>query len=192
MGDHGPEVNRCTVRQRDIGPEAVDAAPRFDAAGDPGKGEPMSGSDRPRIARLGRRVGLLVFAFLVAGITAAWTLQIVRQVWFPVAGEPVADCRSGVLALLSSVQRARAAASEASGEGAALERFRRTLLPEWNTREALVSACQGDRKAEQALFHLDALRYAEEHAVRYEAVSLAEQRRQTDAIARELSGVPRQ
>jgi len=151
----------------------------------------MAVQDRARTARLGRRIGLLVFAFVVAGITAVWTLQIVQQVWFRDFGELPTDCRGGVIDLLASVQRARSAAQEATGEQAALERFRHALLPEWKGRDALGVACRGDHKAEQALFQLDALRYAEEHAVRYEAVSLAEQRRQTDAIARELSGVPR-
>jgi hypothetical protein len=92
------------------------------------------------------------------------------------------------LGLDLAIRRARvAAAEEIHGERPALERFRSALGPEWRSREATARACQGDPAAIAALSDLDALRYAEEHAVRYEAVALAKQRRRSDAIRRELA-----
>lgn len=151
----------------------------------------MSDRDRDRAARRGRRLGIIAFTVPVAGITAIWTAQIIRQVWFPDPGpRPEVGCRPAVLQLTSAVARARqAAAREPGGERMALQRFRAALVPEWRGRAEVGSVCRGDKLAEDALERLDALRYAEEHAVRYEAVALAEQRRRTDAIARELSGV---
>jgi hypothetical protein len=144
-----------------------------------------------RSARVGRRLGLLVFALPVAGATEIWTAQIVQQVFVaaPMAGPR--DCRSAVLGLDHAIRRARqAAADEIHGERPALKRFRDALEPEWRSREAIAHSCQGDRAAVAALSDLDALRYAEEHAVRYEAVALAKQRRRSDAIRRELTGPP--
>jgi hypothetical protein len=92
------------------------------------------------------------------------------------------------LALDLAIRRARqAAAAEIQGERPALKRFRTALEPEWRSREATAQACRGDSAAVAALSDLDALRYAEEHAVRYEAVALAKQRRRSDAIRRELT-----
>lgn len=125
----------------------------------------------------------------VAGATAIWTAQILRQVFWPEAGTRVGDCRTEVLSLEESLRRARrAAAHEAHGERAALDQFRRALMPEWQARSGLEQACSADTLALRALSDIDALRYAEEHAVRYEAVALAKQRRRADAIRRELVG----
>jgi hypothetical protein len=144
---------------------------------------------RARWARAGRRLGILVFAIPVAGATAVWTAQIIHQVFWPEPGDPPADCRSGVLALDRAVRRARtAAADEIGGERSALKRFRDALTPEWQSREGVGRACRRDPLALAALSDLDALRYAEEHAVRYEAVALAKQRRRSDAIRRDLTG----
>jgi hypothetical protein len=153
---------------------------------------PMASSDeQARIARLGRRIGLLVFALPVAGATALWTAQIIDQVFWPDSGPAAAECRTGVLALDQAVRRARRAAEDEShGERPALKRFREALEPEWQSRPALSAACRSDPAALRALSDLDALRYAEEHAVRYEAVALAKQRRRSDAIRRELRGPP--
>lgn len=145
--------------------------------------------DRQRLRRLGRRLGIAVFAAVVAGLTALWTVQIIVQVWSPPMSSEVApsSCRAGILDLVTALRRAReAAAREPNGERAALARFRTALLPEWDGRAALESLCQSDATARQTLSQVSALRYAEEHAVRYEAVALAAQRRRVDAMARSL------
>lgn len=144
---------------------------------------------RSRAARLGRRLGILAFAVPVAGATAIWTSQILKQVFWPEVTSHGGDCRAQVLSLEQALRRARhAAAEEAHGERADLDQFRRSLLPEWQARSGLERTCAGDTLALKALTDIDALRYAEEHAVRYEAVALAKQRRRADVIRRELLG----
>jgi hypothetical protein len=143
-------------------------------------------AEEPRISRArrtGRRVGIVVFSLIVVYATASWTYQILRAVFAPPIVAVATECRSGTRGLLVAVRRARrAAASESGDERAALDRFRDALAPEWNTRVSLDSLCSSDAKTRSALVEIDALRYAEEHAVRYEAVGLAPQRRRVQAL----------
>jgi hypothetical protein len=67
-----------------------------------------------------------------------------------------------------------------------MQRFREALLPEWSARGGLGVRCQGDREATMALGEVDRLRYAEEHALRYEALDVAGRRRAVAAIAEKL------
>jgi hypothetical protein len=149
----------------------------------------MSGAaHHARVARMGRRVGIVIFALLVAVPTLVWTVQILKRVFWAEPGHASANCHDSVLALERAVRRARlAAAKEADGERAALASFRLALEPEWAQRGAIGVLCQGDGRAERALSELDALRYAEEHAVRYEAVALARQRRRAASLEQELT-----
>src|SRR4051812_22432660 len=128
--------------------------------------------------RLGRRIGIAVFGLIVSAATATWTIQILAAVFAPPVFTVAKECRGGVRDLLTAVRRASlAAAAESGDERAALGRFRAALEPEWSRRASLDSLCRTDSKARAALAEIDALRYAEEHAVRYEAVGLAPQRR---------------
>jgi hypothetical protein len=142
--------------------------------------------DKPtpsRASRTGRRVGIAVFALIITAATGTWTIQILYAVFAPPVQAVAKECRSGTRALLGAVRRASlAAASESGDERAALDRFRAALEPEWSTRASLDSVCQSDAQAQAALTEIDALRYAEEHAVRYEAVGLAPQRRRVQAL----------
>jgi hypothetical protein len=136
-----------------------------------------------RQQRLGRRIGTAVFGLIVGGATAVWTIQILFAVFAPPVEAVAQECRAGTRGLLVAVRRARlAAASESGNERAALQRFRAALEPEWSTRISLDTVCRSDPKAQAALTEIDALRYAEEHAVRYEAVGLAPQRRRVQAL----------
>jgi len=147
-----------------------------------------AGSTPTSVAKLGRRAGIIAFAIPVAGITAVWSLQILSTV-FASGGEPSIGCREGLFQLAGAIQRAReAAAGEPNGERAALARFRAALNPEWNHRDGLERACGADPQTRLTLREIDALRYAEEHAVRYEAGAVAAQRRRTDDLLRELRG----
>jgi hypothetical protein len=141
-----------------------------------------------RARRRGARVAIAIFGVIVSAITALWAGQIIQQVWFPRPSASAALCRPGIQGLIDSVRRARAAAdAETGGERAAVARFRKALEPEWDSREALSSACHGDPLAERALRDVDRLRYAEEHATRYEAVDLAARRRDIQTVERDLS-----
>lgn len=109
------------------------------------------------------------------------------QVWAPPPGEAPADCASGLRGLLAAVERARAAVRDApEGERAGIAAFRGGLLPEWESRGAVGTACASDARGTAMLREIDGLRYAEEHAVRYEAESLARQRRRAAALKGEL------
>jgi hypothetical protein len=136
-----------------------------------------------RARRTGRRAGIAVFTLIVVIATASWTYQILRAVFAPPVVTVAAECKTGTRGLLVAVRRARvAAASESGDERAALSRFRTALEPEWDSRASLESVCRSDTKTRAALAEIDALRYAEEHAVRYEAVGLAPQRRRVQAL----------
>jgi hypothetical protein len=142
-----------------------------------------------RARRRGRRAGVILFGALVVTPTALWTYQILTQVFGDSQGRSAEGCRAGLAGLLGALHRARAAAAAETGdERAALMRFRAALEPEWRGRATTESACRGDAPARAALSEVDALRYAEEHAVRYDAVGLAPQRRRVQALENALFG----
>ncbi|HLV22414.1 MAG TPA: hypothetical protein VKZ49_16085 [Polyangiaceae bacterium] len=147
-------------------------------------------SDFERIRRRGRRAGILVFALLVGGFTVVCSIQIIVQVWDLGGSGAVAPgigCREGVSDLLTAIRRARrGAAAETGGEHAALQRFRQALGPEWQLRPALDEHCAQDPAAQRALKAIDRVRYAEEHAVRYESADLARRRRDLRRVEQEL------
>ncbi|MCA9630897.1 MAG: hypothetical protein KC766_24700 [Myxococcales bacterium] len=138
---------------------------------------------RERGRRLGRRIALVVYGLLVGGFTLVCALQILATVWFPAPGAAASSCRSGLQDLISGVRNAqRAAAEETGGEREAVTRFRQGLGPAWERRQSVQALCQGDKQALTALKLIDRLRYAEEHAVRYEAGDLAGLRRRVKAL----------
>lgn len=129
-----------------------------------------------------------MFVLLVVGFTAVCSAQILVQVFGKAPVHDVStNCRQGLLALIGAVRRARAAAAaETGGERAALARFRAALEPEWSDKPTLDVACRSDAEAQRALGEIELLRYAEEHAVRYEAVDLAPRRRRVRALEERL------
>ncbi len=142
---------------------------------------------RSRVRRIGRRVGIVLFALFVSVPTLVWTFQIMEALFFQPAGPAPASCDVGLLSLLRAVDRARLAARrESQGERHSLETFRAALEPEWSSRPALDGVCRRAPKDAQRLRELDALRYAEEHAVRYEATALAGQRQRARELEHEL------
>jgi hypothetical protein len=150
---------------------------------------PMN-AEAPRLTsarRNGRRAGIAAFGLIMVYATSSWTYQILRTVFAPPVITVATECRGGARGLLVAIRRARlAGAAESGDEQAALGRFRAALEPEWNTRTSLDSVCRSDPKTLAALVEIDALRYAEEHAVRYEAVGLAPQRRRVQALSETL------
>ncbi|MBN1608932.1 MAG: hypothetical protein JW940_20060 [Polyangiaceae bacterium] len=128
----------------------------------------------------------MAYTIVVGGFTVVCAAQIIYQVWGPREGTPPpVDCHTGVKRLVLAVRRARhAGETEARGERAAVARFRDALRPEWDWRASLGRTCQGDRTALRALGDTDRLRYAEEHAVRYESVDLARRRRRVGSLGR--------
>jgi len=148
----------------------------------------MARVGRSRERRLGRRVGLALFALVVSVPTVIWSSQIMFALFFPEPSPAPASCREGLKALLEAVSLARnAARGESSGERQSLERFRAALGPAWRTRPSLDAVCEKTPADAARLREIDALRYAEEHAVRYEATALAHQRRRARELEQELS-----
>jgi hypothetical protein len=137
--------------------------------------------DRRR--RLGRRVGIIIFTVIFAGATLMWTIQILTAVWSSAPPSP-AGCSVGTARLEQAIARARHIYQSEAGaedERAALARFRSALLPEWTEEKAIKAACEHEEAGKKRLKDVIALRYAEEHAVRYESLGLAPQRRRLGA-----------
>jgi hypothetical protein len=121
--------------------------------------------------------------FLV--IVGVWVVaaggQIVQQVLFPaVIPSPYPTCEAGLKKLDEGLASARKAAAEGDDDpDEALRRFRASLEPEWRYLEGIRATCTGSEDL-RGLDALERLRYAEEHAVRREAASLAALRRRVD------------
>jgi hypothetical protein len=142
---------------------------------------------RPRRSAL-NRAGLAVIGLASVAFATICTTQIVLTVWFPERPEWNVTCRGGVDKLLSAVERARAqAAIEPTGERAALADFRQALEPEWSRIATVRDRCQGDPVALKGLRTVELLRYAEERAVRYEALDLSRLRQTVPTLRKELS-----
>lgn len=130
--------------------------------------------------RRARKIATLVFLTLVSAWVLGATSQIVRQAMFPAATpNPWGTCAQGMSGLHGALDRARSA-SEVEVESdpdRALARFRAALDPEWQSLQGVRATCT-DPRQRRSLDALERLRYAEEHAVRREAASLAVLRRQ--------------
>ena len=147
-------------------------------------------ADPPALVR-GKRLGLAVYSAIVVIPVAIWGVQIMNQVWAPGGDHTDVACRAGVRALIRAVERARSAAgAELGGERPALKRFREALEPEWRWRVDLGQRCKGDRLGRNAIETVDLYRYAEEHALRYEARDVARLRRDIRALETKLFGGP--
>lgn len=148
----------------------------------------MFDSDLERAERRGRRLGIALYSAILSAFIIVCGSQVMYQGFTSPKANAAPDCRSGINGLIGALRRARlAAASEELGERASLARFRQALAPEWLARGSLSEICGGERWARDALSAVDRLRYAEEHAVRYESVDLAPSRRQVLEIERSLS-----
>lgn len=145
-----------------------------------------------RIRRRGRTLGVAVFSAIVASFTVVCTVQICLQVWAPKIADQSLECRPGISLLADALERARLAAAQQDGEQAALARFRALLAEPWKLEPAVARTCTNNREGSEALRALVRLRYAEEHAVRYEASDLAARRRQVNELLPRLkaSGNP--
>jgi hypothetical protein len=142
-----------------------------------------------RGSQIGRRAGYLLLGLLVSAFTAVCTLEIIGQVWFPRVESAQGDCRAGIRQLVQALGRARSVAAtvrNGSEAGAAVAEFRKSLEPEWRGRATVGTVCEGDTEGLLVLKQIDQLRYAEEHAVRYEARNLSRLRREVERALQEL------
>lgn len=170
--------------------------------GSEGAGQP---GPQDRSAELrGRRIASRVFLGFVGAWTALAAGQICVQVLLPaVTPSPYPTCAAGLGALHAAVTRARESSGVPSSSNAAplglgsvgsgdaeeaLGRYRAALEPEWGRLEGIRQSCPGEVER-RGLDALERLRYAEEHAVRREASSLAPLRHQ---VARTIEGLTRE
>ncbi|MBL8743318.1 MAG: hypothetical protein JNK04_19540 [Myxococcales bacterium] len=146
----------------------------------------------PAALRRGRRFATIAFLSVVAVFTLAQAGQITRQVLFPRVVPSGLTCEQSLVELYGALERARTAGEADLDQDTALARFRAALEPEWLTLEgARVNCSSADQR--RSLDALERLRYAEEHAVRREAASLAALRRQVAADVakhKSVSGQP--
>jgi hypothetical protein len=136
-----------------------------------------SGRSKARIA------GTVAFGLTVAALTAVFSAQIIAQAWQtpPPSGEQ--SCHAGLKDLLAALERARQSAARQAGELLAVHAFRSELSDTWRSASTLRLVCATDPPAADLLEQIDALRYAEEQAVRTEARGLAKQRRGVQQLA---------
>jgi hypothetical protein len=138
---------------------------------------PKSALERRR--QLGRRAGIAIFTLIFAGATLLWTIQILTAVWGGAPPSPE-GCAGGTASLERAIERARLVYALQAGdedERTAIARYRSALEPEWNQQKGVEAACRDDKAGKKRLKDVIALRYAEEHAVRYESLGLAPLRR---------------
>ncbi len=141
-------------------------------------------SSSARSNRRARQIGAGVFlSFVVVWVLFAST-QITLQIFWPdpttASPVPAPTCSETLATLHTSIQRGQTAAELDVDPATALGHYRAEVDPVWaahaSAKELCVSAA--DRRSLDAL---ERLRYAEEHAVRREATSLAALRKQVAA-----------
>jgi hypothetical protein len=114
-----------------------------------------------------------LFLFVVSSITAVFGVQMATQVWAPTEPRTVTPCEPGLRELLAAIETARDNASRQIEEAEALSAFRAAMAEPWKSVPGL-------RRSKLQV--LERLRYAEEHAVRYNSVELARQRRRVQDL----------
>jgi hypothetical protein len=134
----------------------------------------------PAVVRRGRTLATVVFLAVVAVFTLTQAGQITKQVMFPEVVPSGLGCEQSLASLHGALERARTAGEADLDQDTALARFRAALDPEWATLEGARANCSSAEQR-RSLDALERLRYAEEHAVRREAASLAALRRQVAA-----------
>ena len=114
---------------------------------------------------------------VIALVCILATVQIASQVFAEdSAVVPPGSCEERLGALVDAIQEARAAASEGHDEDEAVRRYRNSVNLGWSTASSVRRSCLAPR-LQAALDAIERLRYAEEYAIRREAVDLAPQRR---------------
>jgi hypothetical protein len=143
------------------------------------------GRDETTTRRRIRRGVLSAYCVIVATFIALAVGNVAVQVWAPgFSSYARVECRSGLLALVHGIDRARAAAvGESDDETTALARFRGALSPEWDQHHAVAASCHGDPTWASALDVVERLRYAEERAVRRDVTELSPLRRRVLDLA---------
>jgi hypothetical protein len=131
-----------------------------------------------------------VFGLAVAIPTLVWASQVIFQAFEAPAADGL-ECKAGLAALLEGLDQARASAHPAANEDDALSAFRENLGPQWTTARRVRTACKADPEGLSRFGKLERLRYAEEHAVRYQTRGLSADRNAVDKIRKDLQAASR-
>lgn len=143
-------------------------------------------SDELQAERRGRSLGALTFVVLVSIPTIVWASQVIRQAFATPAESSVA-CEAGLIALIEGIEKARASATPAADEAEAILAFRANLGSSWEDHREVRAACKGQPHRLVQFGKIERLRYAEEHAVRYQTRGLSADRNAVEQIRRELA-----
>ncbi len=136
--------------------------------------------------RVGRRIGIALFAVIVSSFVIVCSAQILYQGFHDSEIVVKGNCRTLVVQVASSVSDSREAARKVADERVALRAFRNALEPLWLTRTQLDPVCRGEPWAREAISAIDEWRWAEENAIRYESVDLAPSRRKVQEVMAKL------
>ena len=123
-------------------------------------------------------------AIVVAAAICTWRVstQAVERLHGDYSDEPI-NCVDGIRSLELAVNRARRLSSDTNAdESASVAMYRSYLNPEWKRRGDIERACSGDPGRMEALDAVVHLGFAEEHAVRRDAVELGAVRRKAASM----------
>lgn len=137
------------------------------------------------VAARGRTAGKVVFGLLVAVPTLVWALQIIFQAF---ASPPPSEleCEEGLEQLITGIEQARQSAFGQTNEAQAIEAFRANLGSVWQEPRSVRERCKDEPGMRSMFGRVERLRYAEEHAVRYESRGIAADRRAVEQLKRRL------
>lgn len=136
------------------------------------------------------RFGLAVVGTLAVLLTTISAGHILLAVFAPPLPSTKLSCAEGTRELLEAVKRARErAAAQSHGERAALADFRSALEPQWHFAATIRKKCKSsqDKTSYAAYRAVELLRYAEERAVRYEAIDLSRLRQRAPQLVGALT-----
>lgn len=136
--------------------------------------------------RPGHTFGVMFVGIVIGALTAVFSGQILRDTFAPRSEPLLTDCPESIRGLWTALQRARRSAASTVGEQPALTAFRSQLEPEWGKLVSIERGCAERQEWAEAVRTLSQLRFDEEHAVRYEARSIAVRRDKAEQLVRAL------
>lgn len=129
---------------------------------------------------------MIAYFVLVVVIITVCTVQISIQAFSRLGGKATdaqVECAEGIQSLVAAIDRARTAVDGSNRrESDAVATYRAALQPEWSRRGAVRRACKGDAERLATLDAVVHMGFAEEHAVRRNAVELAPFRRRASKL----------
>lgn len=129
---------------------------------------------------------MIAYFVVVVVVITICTAEISIQAFSRLGGKSTdaeVGCVDGIRSLVAAVDRARSGVDGSNRKEAdAVNRYRSALQPEWSRRGAVRRACKGDVGRLETLDAVVHLGFAEEHAVRRNAVELAPFRRRASEL----------